>query len=154
MTHVEALDLERLPEHLVVLGGGFVALELAQAFRRFGSRVTMLVRDPQLARREDLDEGIDVKLNTDLLEVQGESGQELRLRVRDQEGEWGIVASDILVATGRVAFDDFRIVRDNLNGGDRSTQGRIVPFCLFTDPELARVGWSETAARNAASPTG
>ena len=201
--------LDRLPEHLAVLGGGFVALELAQAFRRFGSRVTMLVRGPQVAPREDADvgeellrlfhdEGIDARLNTDLLEVQRESGQEVRLRVRDQESERAIVASDILVATGRVAntqhlglektgvelddrgyirvneklqttapgiwamgdcagsplfthvaFDDFRIVRDNLNGGQRSTQGRIIPFCLFTDPELARVGLSETAARNA-----
>jgi pyruvate/2-oxoglutarate dehydrogenase complex dihydrolipoamide dehydrogenase (E3) component len=51
-----------------------------------------------------------------------------------------------------VAFDDFRIVRDNLSGGSRITQGRLVPFCLFTDPELARVGLNESEARNLAIP--
>ena len=75
MTHVEALDLDRLPDHLIVLGGGFVSLELAQAMRRFGARVTVIERGPQIASHEDLDvggallelfrdEGIDVRLQT------------------------------------------------------------------------------------------
>src|SRR5205823_4744597 len=85
MTHVEALDLDRLPEHLIVMGGGYVGLELAQAFRRFGSRVTVIEREPQLASREDSDvgaallalfgdEGIEVLLQTEVQRVQGRSG--------------------------------------------------------------------------------
>jgi len=113
LTHVEALELDRVPEHLFVLGGGFVGLELAQAMRRFGSRVTMLVRGPQLAASEDADvaaeilqlfhdDRIEVLLNTDLLEVQGLSGQGIRMRVRGAQGERTMEGSDLLVATGRV----------------------------------------------------
>ena len=98
MTHVEALELDRLPEHLVVLGGGFVGLELAQAMRRFGSRVTILERGQQLAGREDpdvaeailhlfQDEGIEVLFDTEVLDVEGLSGQGVKLRVRNSHGE-------------------------------------------------------------------
>src|ERR1700676_4166217 len=91
LTHVEALELDRVPEHLVVLGGGFAGLELAQAMRRFGSRVTVVERGPQLAGREDGDvaeemlrlfreDGIEVLLSTDLLEVEGLSGQGIKAR--------------------------------------------------------------------------
>src|SRR5262245_44273322 len=55
LTHVEALELDRLPDHLIVLGGGYVGLELAQAFRRFGSRVTVIERNDALIHREDPD---------------------------------------------------------------------------------------------------
>src|SRR5204863_2124289 len=94
LTHVEALELDRVPGHIVVLGGGFVGLELAQAMRRFGSRVTVVERGPQLAGREDGDvaeeilrlfreDGIKVLLSTRLLEVEGSSGQGIRTRVRN-----------------------------------------------------------------------
>lgn len=73
MTHVEALDLERVPEHLVVIGGGYVGLELAQAIRRFGSRVTLIERGPQLASREDPDVGAA------LLELFRDEGTEVLL---------------------------------------------------------------------------
>ena len=212
LTHVEALELDRLPQHLVVLGGGFVGLELAQAIRRFGSRVTILERGRQLVAREDpdvaeailrlfQDEGIEVSFDTEVLEVEGSSGQGIRMRVRDSQGERTLEGSDLLVATGRipntqglglektgvemddrgyirvnerlqtsapgiwamgecagsphfthVATDDFRIVRDNLNGGNRTTQGRLVPFCIFTDPELARVGLNESEAQKRRIP--
>ena len=86
LTNVEALELDRLPDHLVVIGGGYVGLEMAQAYRRFGSRVTIIEAGPQLAGREDSDvatallemlrdEGIKVHLGTKVLGVQGRSGQ-------------------------------------------------------------------------------
>jgi pyruvate/2-oxoglutarate dehydrogenase complex dihydrolipoamide dehydrogenase (E3) component len=207
MTHVQALDLERVPPHLVVVGGGYVGLELTQAIRRFGSRVTVIERGPQLASREDADvgaallelfrdEGIDVMLNATLTAVEGRSGEHIRVHVEHAEAGHVIEATDLLIAAGRtpntdgiglelagvevdargnivvnerlettaaavwavgdcagspqfthVAFDDFRIVRDNLSGGDRTTRERLVPFCMFTDPELARVGLNETEAK-------
>lgn len=208
MTHVEALDLDRLPEHLIVLGGGYVGLELAQAVRRFGSRVTVIERGPRLASREDTDvsaallelfhdEGIEVLLGAEVRQVEGRSGAEIRVSVEDADGGRVIEGTDFLVAAGRtpntqdmglelagieldrrgyirvnerlettapdtwamgdcagspqfthVAYDDFRIVRDNLNGGNRTTQNRLVPYCMFTDPELARVGLNESEAKN------
>jgi pyruvate/2-oxoglutarate dehydrogenase complex dihydrolipoamide dehydrogenase (E3) component len=207
LTHIEALELDRLPEHLIVFGGGFVGLEFAQAMRRFGSRVTMLERGRQLIAREDpdvaeailhlfQDEGIEVLFDTELVEVEGVSGEGVRVHLRNSQGEHSLEGSDILAAAGRVpntqglglektgvevddhgyirvnerlqtsapdiwamgecagspqfthvATDDFRIVRDNLSGGNRTTQGRLVPFCLFIDPELARVGLSEVEAK-------
>ena len=207
MTHVEALDLNRLPEHVIVLGGGYVGLELAQALRRFGSAVTVIERGPQLAAAEDPDvaqallenftsEGIKVLLDTQVSQVEGLSGQNVRIAVENGHGEQTIEGTDLLVATGRtpntqglglekagveldtrgyikvnerlettspgvwamgdcagspqfthVAFDDFRVVRDNLNGSSRTTRDRIIPFCMFTDPELARVGLNETEAK-------
>jgi pyruvate/2-oxoglutarate dehydrogenase complex dihydrolipoamide dehydrogenase (E3) component len=210
LTHIEALELDRLPEHLIVFGGGFVGLEFAQAMRRFGSRVTMLERGRQLIAREDpdvaeailhlfQDEGIEVLFDTELVEVEGLSGRGVRVRLRNSQGEHALEGSDILAAAGRVpntqglglektgvevddhgyirvnerlqtsapgiwamgecagspqfthvATDDFRIVRDNLSGGNRTTQGRLVPFCLFIDPELARVGLSEVEAKKRA----
>jgi pyruvate/2-oxoglutarate dehydrogenase complex dihydrolipoamide dehydrogenase (E3) component len=94
LTHVEALELDRVPEHLIVLGGGFVACELAQAMRRFGAQVTVLERGPQLVAREDRDvaeailqlfhdDGIDVLLNTKVVRVEGSSGQGIKVGSSD-----------------------------------------------------------------------
>jgi pyruvate/2-oxoglutarate dehydrogenase complex dihydrolipoamide dehydrogenase (E3) component len=207
LTNIELLELDRLPEHLVVLGGGYVGLEFAQAYRRFGSRVTVIEHGPQVLCREDPDiaeeirrllndEGVEFLLAAELLRVEGRSGNGVRLVVRTPDGERTVPGSDILAAAGRtpntagigldvagvaldargyiqvndrlettapdvwalgecagspqfthVSFDDFRIVRDNLAGGSRSTRGRLVPYCLFTDPPLARVGLGEREAR-------
>src|SRR5712692_8492237 len=209
MTHVEALDLDRLPQHLIVIGGGYVGLELAQAMRRFGSQVTVIEAGPQLAGREDPDigaallelfhdEGIAVALETEVRRVEGRSGHTVTLQVyaKNTHAERVVEGTDLLVATGRqantdgigleqtgvelnehgyikvnerlqttapnvwalgdcagspqfthVAFDDFRVVYDNLNGSNRTTTNRLVPFCMFTDPELARVGRNESEAR-------
>jgi pyruvate/2-oxoglutarate dehydrogenase complex dihydrolipoamide dehydrogenase (E3) component len=206
LTHVEALELDYLPQHLIVIGGGYSGLEFAQAYRRFGSKVTVVESGPQLLAREDIDvsremqrilsdEAIQILVEAELLQVVGRSGEKVTLTVRTPSGEQRIDGSDILVAAGRVpntagigledagveldgrgyirvngrleasapdvwAFgecagspqfthiseDDFRIVRDNLAGGNRSTRDRLVPFCMFTDPPLARVGLSENEA--------
>ncbi|HEX3655632.1 MAG TPA: FAD-dependent oxidoreductase [Pirellulales bacterium] len=207
MTHVEALNLERLPEHLVVLGGGYVGLEFAQAMRRFGSRVTIVGRGPRLLEREDpdvadallevmKDEGIEVLLQSEVVSVTGESGKGVALRLRSEASQRTLEASDILVAAGRtpnterldaakagidldargyirvndrletsapdvwatgecagspafthVGENDSHIVLANLAGGSRTTRGRLIPYCLFTDPELAHVGLTESEAR-------
>ena len=206
LTHVEALELDYLPPHLIVIGGGYAGLEFAQAYRRFGSNVTIIESGPQLMAREDIDvsqemrrilsdEGIQVLVEAQLLQVRGRSGEKVSLIVRTASGEQTIDGSDILVAVGRIpntagigledagveldgrsyirvnerletsasdvwaigecagspqfthiSEDDFRIVRDNLAGRDRSTRDRLVPYCMFTDPPLARVGLSEGEA--------
>src|SRR6202790_3399524 len=112
MTHVEALDLDRLPEHVIVLGGGYVGLELAQALRRFGSSVTVIERSSQIAAAEDADvaqallenfesEGIKVLLETGVRKVGGLSGQKVRVIAEDGHGQQEIEGTDLLIATGR-----------------------------------------------------
>src|ERR1700738_3807079 len=112
LTHVEALELDYLPQHLIVLGGGYVGLELAQAYRRFGSRVTIIEHGPQLAGREDPDvademrrilgdEGIDILMAAETRRVQGRSGGDVSLLLHTSSGEQTIEGSDILVAAGR-----------------------------------------------------
>jgi len=207
LTHVGALELGRLPEHLIVLGGGYVGIELGQAFRRFGSRVTLIERGPRLLSQEDpdvseeilrllRDEGLDVRLNTEAVRVEGRSGNEVQLETRSDPEKELIKGSDILVALGRVpnthevglvlanialdsqgyirandrletsapgiwglgdcvgrpffthiAYDDFRTVWGNLKGENRSTKGRFVPYCMFSDPPVAHVGMSELGAQ-------
>ena len=103
MTHVEALDLDRLPEHLIVLGGGYVGLELSQAFRRFGSRVTVIETASRLADHEDPDvgaalldlfheDGIDVLLGSRIRQVEGRSGQRVTVQVQSGTEKHVLVA--------------------------------------------------------------
>jgi pyruvate/2-oxoglutarate dehydrogenase complex dihydrolipoamide dehydrogenase (E3) component len=207
LTHVEALELDIVPEHLLILGGGYVGLEFAQALRRFGSRVTIVERETRLSNREDpdvsealqqlfQDEGIEIAVDTSVTRVEGKSGARVQLHALRNGAAIVLEGSHLLVATGRtpntdgigldlagiattergyirvnerletsapgvwamgdcagsphfthIAFDDFRVVRENLAGRHRVTTGRQVPFCLFTDPELARVGLNETEAK-------
>ena len=205
LTNIEALELDYLPSHLIVLGGGYVGLELAQAYRRFGSRVTIIEPGPQIMGREDPDVAAEVPRILARGRHRLSGGRSARCGadrarpsacVRTAAGEQNIEGSDILVAAGRmpntagiglelagveldgrgyirvndrlettapdvwaigecagspqfthVSFDDFRIVRDNLAGGNRSTRDRLVPYCMFTDPPLARVGLSEGDAQ-------
>jgi len=113
LTHVEALELDYLPAHLIVLGGGYIGLEMAQAYRRFGSRVTVIETGPQLMSREDPDvaneiqrilseEGIQFLLAAQVLDIHGRSGEKLWVRVRTPSDEQEIEGSDILVAAGRI----------------------------------------------------
>lgn len=112
LTHIEALELTVLPEHLIVLGGGFIGLELSQAMRRFGARVTVIERNPSLVHREDPDvveglqqlfhdEGIDILTDTKVTRVEGTSAKSVTLRLKNPNGETTLTGSHILVATGR-----------------------------------------------------
>ena len=207
LTNIEALELDHVPRHLIVVGGGYVGLEFAQAYRRFGSRVTIIEHGPQMMAREDPDvseelqrilsgEGIQFLVGAKIVRVDGRSGTKVSLVVRTRSGEQEVAGSDILVAAGRipntadigldktgvelnahgfvrvnerletsapdvwaigecagspqfthVSEDDFRIIRDNLAGGTRSARDRLIPYCMFTDPPLARVGLSEVDAQ-------
>ncbi len=113
MTHIDILELDRLPEHLVVLGGGYVGLEFAQAYQRFGSRVTIIQHGQQLLPNQDPDvaaeiqrilsaDGIEILLSTDVVSVQGRSGVNVTLDVRTRSGNQTLRATDILAAVGRV----------------------------------------------------
>ena len=212
LTHIEALELDKVPEHLLVLGGGYVGLEFAQAFRRFGSRVTIIERSARLLHDEDDDiaqavisvltgEGIELVNNADVREVQGTSGHTVTVQLNRDGQPTRLQGTHLFVATGRtpntdgigldvagvkvtpkghvqvngrlettaegvfavgdcagsphfthIGFDDFRVVRDNLLGRPRVTTGRLVPSCLFLDPELAHVGLNETAAKRNGIP--
>src|SRR3989442_14972358 len=112
LTHIEALELDLVPEHLIVLGGGFVGLEFAQAMRRFGSRVTVIDRNSRLIHREDDDiseamlelfgdEGIDVLLNTRIARVEGKSGESVKVTANRGGSATAVEGSHILVAAGR-----------------------------------------------------
>jgi pyruvate/2-oxoglutarate dehydrogenase complex dihydrolipoamide dehydrogenase (E3) component len=204
LTHIEVLELTSLPKHLLILGGGFIGLEFAQAMRRFGANVTIIERNPSLVHRDDpdvielvhqlfKDEGIDIVTNANVTQVEGTSGKSVIVHLSDGARLEG---SHILVATGRMpntqnmdldtvgikttpaghfqvndrlettapgvwaigdcagspyfthaSYDDFRIIRDNLAGGNRTKNGRQIPSVTFTDPEIAHVGLTETEAK-------
>jgi pyruvate/2-oxoglutarate dehydrogenase complex dihydrolipoamide dehydrogenase (E3) component len=212
LTHIEALQLTVLPEHLLIVGGGFVGLEFAQAMRRFGARVTVVERNSSLAHNEDpdviegiqelfRDDGIEVVSNARITRVEGTSGTSVSLHLQLPNGETILQGSHVLVAAGRtpntqnmglevvgikttpaghiqvndrlettipgvwamgdcagspyfthISYDDFRTVRDNLAGANRTTAGRQVPFCAFIDPELAHVGLRESEAKRQGIP--
>jgi pyruvate/2-oxoglutarate dehydrogenase complex dihydrolipoamide dehydrogenase (E3) component len=202
------MELDEVPEHLLVLGGGYVGLEFAQMFRRFGSEVTVVQRDKQLLTREDADvaeavaevlreDGVEVLLETEAKRAEQTEDGELLLKVGTLEGEGTLEGSHLLVAAGRppntdrlnleaagvetdergfirvnerletgvegiwalgdvkggpafthISYDDFRIVKTNLlEGGDATITDRMVPYTVFIDPQLGRVGLSEEEAR-------
>src|SRR5271163_295032 len=207
LTHIEALELDQVPGHLIVIGGGYVGLELSQAMRRFGSKVTVIDHNNRLLSKEDedvskalgdlfRDEGIDAVLNARTKRISGKSGDSVTVVVEQGGREETLSGTHLLIATGRrpnteniglesagieltdrgyikvnerlqttapgvwaigevagspqfthVSVDDFRVVRDNLAGGNHVTTGRQIPYTLFTDPELARIGLTEKKAR-------
>ena len=207
LTHIELLEIGEVPGHLLVLGGGYIGLEFAQAMRRLGSQVTIIERNERLLHREDEDvstvltqvferEQIYVCTDVAVERISGCSGQAVTVHGTQAGVPLEINGTHLLIASGRtpntdalglertgvmltrdgyiqvdehlrttadgvfavgdcarspqfthIAYDDFRIVRDTLAGKHRVSSGRQVPSCLFTDPELARVGLSESEAR-------
>ena len=203
LTHVEALQLEEIPPHLLILGGGYIACEFAQMFARFGSQVTIIQNKPQLLPHEDDDvaEGIaDVLRRSGVEVIVGQEVDAVRGSHRGIEAVWSTekrVFSHVLIATGQkpqtqnlslehadiqlndsghiltdeylktshphiyamgdcrvgpafthIAYDDARILRDGLLQGKwRSIKERLVPYTVFTDPQLGRIGMSEEEAK-------
>lgn len=202
------MELDVVPEHLLVVGGGYIGLEFGQMFRRFGSRVTIVQRGGQLLGREDQDiadevakimreDGIEVLLHASPQRAARGGDGSIRLSVRAADGERELAGSHLLLAAGRtpntdalnlpaagietdgrgnirvnerletnaagiyalgdvkggpafthISYDDFRVLRTNLlEGGSASTNGRMVPYTVFIDPQLGRVGLSEAEAR-------
>ena len=206
------MELDRVPQHLVVLGGGYIGIEFGQMFRRFGSQVTIVQRESQLLPREDEDvaaavlgvlreDGVEVLLEAEASSAERRDGG-LRVTMRTSAGERAVVGSHVLLAAGRVpntdrldpqaagidtdsggfirvnerletsaagvyalgdvkggpafthiSYDDYRIIRDNLlRGGNRTSADRPVPYTVFMDPQLGRVGLTEREARQAGRP--
>jgi pyruvate/2-oxoglutarate dehydrogenase complex dihydrolipoamide dehydrogenase (E3) component len=207
------MELDSVPEHLLVFGGSYVALEFGQMFRRFGSRVTIIQRSGHLLSREDTDiadevanilreDGIEILLETSALHVAQNPNGNIEMAVRTAGGERTLTGSHLLVAVGRIpnsdwlnleaagiqtdkrgfihvnerletnvpgvyalgdikggpafthiSYDDFRIIRTNLlEQGNASIHDRLVPYTVFIDPQLGRIGLSESEARASGRP--
>ena len=207
------LRLARLPRHLIVLGGGYIGCEFGQMFRRFGARVTLLARGPQLLSREDpdvaegvaevlRDDGIDVRLGADVRRVARGPRGAVRVTLGAGRGTRTLAGSHLLVAVGRrpntetlgceaagiatdprgyvmvnerletsvpgiyalgdvrggpafthISYDDYRIVERNLLGdGGATTTDQMVPYVVYIDPQLGRIGLTETEARATGRP--
>lgn len=209
LTSTSIMELDVVPEHLLVLGGGYVGLEFAQMFRRFGSRVTVIQRTGSVLGREDDDvvkevenilrgEGIDFLFNAEAKKVEKSGNDGVRLSVVQGGAEQSVAGSHLLLAVGRtpntdslnvdaagididghgfikvderlrtsaegvyalgdikggpafthISYDDYRIIEANLiKGGDRTTKDRLVPYTVFIDPQLGRVGMTEAEAKS------
>lgn len=208
LTSTTAMELDVVPEHLVILGGGYIAVEFSQMFRRFGSKVTIIQRRDSLLPREDRDvaaaittilreDGVEVVLGADARSAAAGADGGVSLKIETAAGPRTIAGSHLLVATGRtpntdslnlpaaglevdrggyipvnerletkvsgiyalgdvkggpafthISYDDFRVIRTNLlEGGDATIADRLVPYTVFLDPQLGRVGLSEQEAR-------
>jgi pyruvate/2-oxoglutarate dehydrogenase complex dihydrolipoamide dehydrogenase (E3) component len=202
------MELDHVPDHLLVLGGGVIAVEFGQLFRRLGANVTIVQRGPKLLGREDPDvadalaeilreDGIEILLGTEARRVAPTENGQIRLTVATKEGERDLIGCHLLAAAGRtpntdrldpaaggihvdergyvpvtdrletnvpgvyalgdvnggpafthVSYDDYRIIKANLlEGGSQTTAERLVPYVVFTDPQLGRVGLSEAEAQ-------
>jgi pyruvate/2-oxoglutarate dehydrogenase complex dihydrolipoamide dehydrogenase (E3) component len=202
------MELDTVPKHLLIVGGGYIAIEFGQMFRRYGSQVTIIELGEQLLAREDIDvaeevckilreDGIDVRLKASAGRVEAGAQGEIQLTVNSDGGEVPVNGSHLLIATGRrpnvdhlnlgaagvqldetgyvtvndrletnvsgiyamgdvkpgpafthIAYDDFRVIQANLlQNGDARIEGRPLPYAIFMDPQLGRVGLTEKQAR-------
>ena len=202
------MELDALPKHLLIVGGGYIAIEFGQMFRRYGSQVTIIERGEQLLAREDSDvaeevykilreDGIDVRLKARARRVETNEHGEIQLAVSGDGGDATVNGSHLLIATGRrpnvdhlnlgaagvemdekgyvkvndrletnvpgiyaigdikpgpafthISYDDFRIIQANLlQNGNARIERRPVPYTIFMDPQLGRVGLTEKDAR-------
>jgi pyruvate/2-oxoglutarate dehydrogenase complex dihydrolipoamide dehydrogenase (E3) component len=208
LTTTTLLDIQEVPEHLVIIGGGYIGLEFGQLFRRFGSEVTIIETGAHLLEHEDedvcdclqkalVDDGIEMIFNAETRRVSRNDAGQLTITADTPAGERRLHGTHLLVATGRqpnsdslnleaagvqtddkgfiqvnsklqtaarhiyalgdvhggpqfthISYDDFRVVRDNLlHKGRRSAKQRPLPYCVFTDPQLGRIGLSESQAK-------
>jgi len=208
LTTTTLLDIQEVPAHLVIIGGGYIGLEFGQLFRRFGSEVTIIETGAHLLEHEDddvcdclqkalVDDGIELIFNAETRRVSRNDAGQLTITVDTPTGERRLHGTHLLVATGRqpnsdslnlevagiktdekgfiqvnsklqtaarhvyalgdvhggpqfthISYDDFRVVRDNLlHKGRRSAKQRPLPYCVFTDPQLGRIGLSESQAK-------
>ncbi|MGI4833910.1 MAG: mercuric reductase [Janthinobacterium lividum] len=214
LTTTSLLDIEEVPEHLLIIGGGYIGLEFGQMFRRFGSAVTVIETGDKVLEHEDDDvctvlqelmtekAGIEFVLEAQTHHVSRNAAGQYTLSVKTKAGERRLHGSHLLVATGRtpntdklglentkikldekgyiqvnarlqttvrgvyalgdvhggpqfthISYDDFRVVRDNLlHRGHRSAKQRPLPYCVFTDPQLGRIGLSESQAQEKGVP--
>ncbi|HEY5254353.1 MAG TPA: mercuric reductase [Acidobacteriaceae bacterium] len=207
LDNASIMELDQLPEHLLILGGGYIGVEFSQMFRRFGSRVTIVQSGDQLLAHEDSDmagevakilreDGIDILFNAKTLQLSGDKNK-ITMQVQLDGRQQALEGTHLLVAIGRtpntedldlpaagiatddrgflrvnsrletnlpgvfgigdvkggpafthISYDDFRILRDNLiDGKNASTDGRMVPYTVFIDPQLGRIGVTEKEAR-------
>ena len=207
LDNASIMELDQLPEHLLILGGGYIGVEFSQMFRRFGSRVTIVQAGDQLLAHEDSDmagevakilreDGIDILFNAKTLQLSGDKNK-ITMQVQLDGQQQALEGTHLLVAIGRtpntedldlpaagiatddrgflrvnsrletnvpgvygigdvkggpafthISYDDFRILRDNLiDGKNASTDGRMVPYTVFIDPQLGRIGVTEKEAR-------
>lgn len=208
LTSTSILALKEVPEHLLIVGGGYVGLEFAQMFRRFGADVTLLEKGDRLMPHEDEDvcevmtgifeeDGIKVLTNTKVVRFESYGTERIRVTVEGPGLQKTYNCSHVLIATGRkpqtdqlgidkttikcdekgniqvnehletsvqhvyalgdvkggpafthISYNDYVVIADNLlNKGQQSIKGRIIPYCMFTDPQLGRVGITETEAQ-------
>jgi pyruvate/2-oxoglutarate dehydrogenase complex dihydrolipoamide dehydrogenase (E3) component len=207
LTNESIMELQELPEHLIVLGGGYIGLEFGQMFRRFGSRVTVIHKGDQILAREDADisgelqksmeaDGVAFRLSANTSKVERQ-GNQIRVTMTTGQRTETISGTHLLAATGRrpntddlgldklgvsvdsrgyikvngrmetgvsgiwalgdvkggpafthISYNDYQILYANIiDGKNLSIENRYVPYSLFTDPQLGRVGMTEKEAR-------
>lgn len=208
LTSTSILELTKIPNHLLVVGGNYIGLEFGQMFRRFGSKVTILERSTRIVSREDEDiskvltgilqeEKIAILTNSETVKVKQTGKGNISATIKTGGREHKIKCSHVLVAVGRrpntealaldktgvetddrgfikvndkletnvegiyalgdvkggpafthISYNDFTIIYRNLVKGENlSIKNRLVPYCMFTDPQLGRVGLDETEAK-------